>query len=355
MGCVWVGMARSQPTQADTTTDPTPTPAAGGGTRTFTDRDGRDDAMGDAIAEWTDDLVEGVQAAESSNDFQAWLDVQSAFHDYSARNTLLIKMQRPDATKVAGFWTWQNEFDRYVQEGENAIWIWGPINAKKCPECGNAPGYHDRVACDNDEDGDPEEWSTGVVGFQPVSVFDVSQTAGEPLPELDTDAGAGDVADPDALRAAVEAAASRVNVAGVDVVPPGEWRRSSSVGVADYGDADTAAPTPTVRVKGGRGPAAIAGTLIHEYAHAELHDPRTADDEREKREVEAEAVAYVVGRYYGLDVAGSELYVARWSEDSGGEIRERLDRISRTAETIIEAIDAHNAVGRDGTPAAVEA
>jgi len=310
--------------------------------------------MGDAIAEWTEDLVEGVQAAESSDDFQAWLDVQSAFHDYSARNTLLIKMQQPDATKVAGFWTWQNEFDRHVQEGENAIWIWGPINAKKCPECGNAPGYHDRVACDNDEDGDPDEWPTGVVGFQPVSVFDVSQTAGEPLPELETDAGAGEVADPDALRAAVEAAASRVNVAGVDGVPPAEWTRGGT-GVADYEDTDTAAPTPTVRAKGGRGPAAIAKTCIHEYAHAELHDPRTADDEREKREVEAEAVAYVVGRYYGLDVTGSELYVAGWSEDSGGEIRDRLDRISRTAETIIEAINeaAHDTDGE--TSAAVEA
>jgi len=323
-------MARSE--SADTTAE-APT------RETFDETDDRRDEMGAAISEWTEELVEGVQDAEASADFQEWLDVQSAFHDYSFRNTLLIKMQKPDATQVAGFWTWQNEFDRHVTKGEDAIWIWGPITAAKCPECGNAPGYHEHVACDNDEEGDPETWSQGVVGFQPVSVFDVSQTEGEPLPELDTAAGAGEVEDTAALRDAVETAAESLNVAAVETVPAAEWTEKGT-GVADYGDADADAPTPTVRVKGGRSDAEIAKTHLHEYAHAALHDPRTSDDERHKREVEAEAVAYVVGRYFGLDVSGSELYVAGWSEDSGGEIRDRLDRISRTAETIIEAVDA---------------
>jgi len=309
--------------------------------RTFDATDTRDDEMGEAIAEWTEELVEGVQNAEASEDFQEWLEVQSAFHDYSFRNTLLIKMQKPDAAHVAGFWTWQNEFDRHVKEGEDAIWIWGPITATKCPECGNAPGYHDYVECNNDEEGHPDEWDKGVVGFQPVSVFDISQTEGEPLPELDTAADAGDVEDPAALRDAVETAAESLNVAAVETVPAAEWTEKGT-GVADYGDADADAPTPTVRVKGGRSDAEIAKTHFHEYAHAALHDPRTPDDERHKREVEAEAVAYVVGRHFGLDVSGSELYVAGWSEDSGSEIRDRLDRISRTAETIIEAVDRTN-------------
>ena len=315
--------------------------------RTFDATDDRDDEMGEAIAEWTEELVEGVQDAEASEDFQEWLEVQSAFHDYSFRNTLLIKMQKPDATQVAGFWTWQNEFDRHVTKGEDAIWIWGPITAAKCPECGNAPGYHDYVECDNDEEGDPDEWSKGVVGFQPVSVFDVSQTEGEPLPDLDTSVAAGDIEEPAAFRRAVEAAADSLNVETVETVPPAAWT-DSGTGVADYGDADAEDPTPAVRAKGGRSDAAIAKTFIHEYAHAALHDPRTPDDETHKREVEAEAVAYVVGRHFGLDVSGSELYVASWSEDSGGEIRDRLDRISRTAETIIEAVDAaHDDAGAE--------
>ena len=316
-------MARSQAPAADSTE-----------TQAFDDSTDRDNEMGAAIAKWTEELIEGVQEAEASAEFQEWLDVQSAFHDYSFRNTLLIKMQRPDATRVAGFWSWKNNFDRSVKKGEDAIWIWGPITAAKCPECGNAPGYHDYIDCTNDEDGTPEEWSEGVVGFQPVSVFDVSQTEGEPLPELDTSAAAGNLEDPAAFRQAVMAAGESLAVAHVETVPADEWTHKGT-GVAKY-DSEAA----TVQAKGGRPSADVAKTLIHEYAHAELHDPTMNDDERHKREVEAEAVAYTVGRHFGLDMSGSELYVASWSEDSGGEIRDRLDRISRTAETIIEAVDA---------------
>jgi hypothetical protein len=98
----------------------------------FEETDTRNDEMHSTIETWIDDLVAGVDDAQASEAFQEWLDVQSRFHDYSHRDTLLIKRQCPEATRVAGYRTWQEEFDRHVQEGESAIWIWAPIITKQC-------------------------------------------------------------------------------------------------------------------------------------------------------------------------------------------------------------------------------
>ena len=153
----------------------------------FTETETRSDEMNKTIETWVDDLVDLVDEAAASEEFKAWLDVQSHFHDYSYRNTLLIKYQYPHATRVAGYNTWRTEFDRHVQEGESAIWIWAPIITKQCPECGNSPSYHENSSCEYDETS-PEKWSKGLVGFKPTAVFDISQTEGEPLPQLETKA-----------------------------------------------------------------------------------------------------------------------------------------------------------------------
>jgi len=153
----------------------------------FEETDTRNAEMHSTIENWIDDLVADVDEAKVSEEFQEWLDIQSQFHDYSHRNTLLITLQCPQATKIAGYNTWRNEFDRHVQEGEDAIWIWAPIITKQCPECENSQSYHEQSDCEYDET-PPDEWSNGLVGFKPTSVFDVSQTEGEPLPELETEA-----------------------------------------------------------------------------------------------------------------------------------------------------------------------
>jgi hypothetical protein len=88
---------------------------------------------------------------------------------------------RAKATKVAGYHTWQSEFDRHVKEGESAIWIWAPIITKRCPKCESSPQYLEKSDCEYEET-PPEEWSKGLVGFKPTSVFDISQTEGEPCP-----------------------------------------------------------------------------------------------------------------------------------------------------------------------------
>ncbi len=295
---------------------------------TFDDSDTRHDEMHSTIETWLTDLVGEVDDAISSEQFRAWLDVQSEFHDYSPRNTLLIKLQCPHATRVAGYRTWQNEFDRYAAEGEKAIWIWAPIIAKKCPECGNSSSYHERSECEYDQT-PSDEWSKGLVGFRPAPVFDVSQTKGEPLPELETEAtGDGDELVPVLLEAA---SSLEVDVA---VVSPQKWAHGSSRGVCQYHLDDR----PVVEVRDRENHADLAVTIVHEYAHALLHGGVDDETERSKRELEAEAVSYIVGRYFGLDTSGSAFYLAAWEGDDPEAILDRLDRISSTAQEIIDIV-----------------
>ncbi|QLD90352.1 DUF955 domain-containing protein [Natronomonas salina] len=297
----------------------------------FEEADTRSEEMHSTIEAWIDDLVNAVDDAQSSEAFQEWLDVKSRFHDYSYRNTLLIKQQCPEATRVAGYRTWQEEFERHVIEGESAIWIWAPIIAKRCPECENSRSYHEESDCEYDET-PPEEWSEGLVGFNPAPVFDVSQTDGEPLAELDT-AAAGEAGD---LVSWLTEAAEELGVA-VRIVSEEEWPLGDAKGVCKplrSSDADA-----LVKVKDRSNRADLAGTLIHEYAHAQLHIGLDDEDERAKREVEAEAVAYVVGRYFDLDMSGSAFYLSTWESDDPNVVRERLGRISRSAQEIIERLE----------------
>ena len=297
----------------------------------FDETDTRHDEMHSTIESWIDDLVDHVDDAQASEEFQEWLDVQSRFHDYSHRNTLLINLQCPEATKVAGYNTWRNEFDRHVQEGESAIWIWAPIITKQCPKCESSPSYHEQSDCEYDETS-PDEWSKGLVGFKPTSVFDVSQTEGEPLPELETEA----TGDADDLVPAFTDAAADLGVT-VRIIDAPEWEHGDAKGVCKYRSLHDL--QPVVEAKARPNQADLAVTLIHEYAHALLHFDVDDEDERSKREVEAEAVAYIVGRYCGLDTSGSAFYLAAWQGDDPELIQDRLERITSTAEEIIEMID----------------
>jgi hypothetical protein len=298
---------------------------------TFDETDTRRDEMHRTIDGWLDDLVDAVDAAQASEQFQQWLDVQAAFHDYSYRNTLLIERQCPGATKVAGYRTWQDEFDRHVQEGEQAIWIWAPIITERCPRCKNAESYHAQSDCEYDET-PPEEWDRGLVAFKPVPVFDVSQTEGEPLPELET-AATGEV---DGLVDRLLDDADELGVTAT-VVPAEAWSHGDAKGVCTKRHPIDCQPLVEVKQRANR--ADLAATLIHEYAHALLHFGTDDDSERSKREVEAEAVAYVVGRQFELDMGGSAFYLAAWESDDPTVVRDRLARISTTAQEIIETVE----------------
>ncbi len=295
----------------------------------FSERDTRTDAMHSTVETWATELVDLVDEATASESFRKWLDAQSQFHDYSHRNTLLIALQCPEATRVAGYRTWQTEFDRHVTEGEAAIWIWAPIIAKRCPECGNSKSYHEQSDCEYTET-PPGEWSKGLVSFRPASVFDISQTEGEPLPDLDTKAEG----DADVLLSRALAAADPLGT-DVQIVTDSGWSHGEADGICRHvGDGQA-----TIEVRTRSSTASLVGVLIHEYAHASLHTGDLDRPERAKREVEAEAVAYLVGRYFGLDMSGSAFYLAAWHGEEPDVILNRLGRISETATGIIEVVD----------------
>ena len=303
-------------------------------TVTFGEKESRKDDMHEQIEEWVEDLTELTDEAAASEEFQSWLDVQASFHDYSVNNTLLIRVQKPDATKVAGFRTWQDDFDRHVKEGEDAIWIWAPITAPACPECGNAESYHEKIGCEFDEV-PPEDWSTDVVAFRPVPVFDISQTEGEPLPETEFETTV--YGDGESLWPAVAEAASSLDVA-LDVVAPEKWTDGKASGVCDYQSGGEM--VAEVRVQNRSNLADLSSTTIHEFAHALLHSGGFSEEERAMREVEAEATAYVVCRHFGLDASNSAFYLAAWAGEETDAIRDRLNRISRTSQNLIETIEA---------------
>jgi len=300
-------------------------------TVSFDTSDDRADEMHSTIEAWIEDLLNSVDEATASEEFQRWLDVQSRFHNYSHRNTLLIKFQYPEATTVAGYRTWRTEFDRHVEEGEEAIWIWAPIIAKRCPKCENTPSYHEQSDCGYDET-PSNEWSEGLVGFRPTAVFDVSQTTGELLPKLDT-AATGDA---ETLVPALLEAADDLGVKAT-VVPVDEWSHGDAKGVCEYNRSQN--ENPIIEAEERQNDAALAVTLVHEYAHAVLHATTDMKSERSTREVEAEAVAYVVGRYFGLNTSRSAFYLAAWQDDDPETVLDRLDRIRQTAAEIIDTVE----------------
>ncbi|USZ71445.1 ArdC-like ssDNA-binding domain-containing protein [Natronosalvus halobius] len=296
----------------------------------FEETETRHDEMNETIESWLSDLVDLISEARASEEFKHWLEVQSRFHDYSHRNTLLIAQQCPSATRVAGYRSWQTNFDRQVKKGERAIWIWAPITARKCPSCGLSKSRHSSTGCEYTET-PPEEWSKGLVGFKPVPVFDISQTEGEALPSLETET-TGDARE---IVPLLYEAGKALDIE-VTIVATEAWPFGSARGVCEF-HRDR---RPTVKVRERTNTADLATTLVHEYAHVLLHADGLSKSEHASREVEAEAVAYIVGRYVGLDTSGSAFYLAAWQGDEPETVSERFERIRSSAHIVIKQLES---------------
>ena len=287
----------------------------------------------DRMKEITDKLETGIMDLFESDRFQAYLDTMARFHNYSFNNTILIAMQ--GGQLVAGYNKWRDEFHRNVKKGEKGIKIFAPAPYKVKKE---VPKRDEQGQPVKDKDGNTvtEQKEIQVPAFKIVSVFDVSQTEGEPLPSLGVEELAGDVERYQDFFKALEQT-SPVPMAFEDI--PGGSHGYYHLTEKRIAIQENMSELQTLK------------TAIHEIAHAKLHaiDPEAPAAEQQNRpdsrtrEVQAESVAYTVCQHYGLDTSDYSFgYVAGWSSGKDlKELRASLETIRATAHELITTIDGH--------------
>jgi antirestriction protein ArdC len=264
----------------------------------------------DKQAEARERLEAAVRSLETSEGWAAYLETRSKFHTYSFGNTMLIAMQRPNATQVAGYRKWQ-ELGRQVRKGEHGIAILAPMARKV-----------------RDDETDTE--TRVVTGFRTVHVFDVAQTDGDDLPEpchALTEGGSQE----DFMRLRDHAIAEGLTVDTEDLSGPngfidrGGRRIVLATHVFETG-------TPAMRTK----------TLAHELAHWHDLGPENGGEpcKRDDAEIVAESTAFVVGHALGLDTSDySAGYVLAWADGNVDKLRELAERIDKAARPILAALE----------------
>lgn len=286
------------------------------------------------LKEITDRLEQGITELFDSERYREYLRVMSKFHNYSFNNTLLIAMQKPDASLVAGFSAWKNNFGRNVIKGQKGIKIIAPSPYKVKQEMKKIDPHTQQPIIGKDGKPVTEEKEITIPAYKVVSVFDVSQTEGKELPDIAVDELTGDVERYRDFFAALEKT-SPVPI-GFEQIP------GSSHGYYHLED-------KRIAIQEGMSELQTLKTAIHEIAHAKLHDidlnapeneqqPRV---DRRTREVEAESVAYTVCQHYGFDTSDYSFgYVAGWSSGRElSELKNSLETIRSAAAEIINSID----------------
>jgi antirestriction protein ArdC len=289
----------------------------------------------DRLKEITASIEDGIKELFQSETYAQYLQTMSRFHHYSVNNQVLIHMQKPDATLVAGFNKWKNQFGRNVIKGEHGIKIIAPTPFKKKIEQEKLDPDTQLPMLDEDGKIITEEKTIQIPMYKPVTVFDVSQTEGKPLPQLAHDLS-GNVANYDVFMEALR----RSSPVPISI----EVMRGGMDGYFDLEHQDIA-------IRKGMSEVQTVSAVIHEVAHALLHN-RTKDTEkktpeisRSTEEVQAESISYAVCAYYGIATGDNSFgYIASWSKDKTlPELRESLEVISKTADGLINDIDGHYA------------
>jgi hypothetical protein len=256
-------------------------------------------------------LDKKIESVQSSEEFQSILETFSNFHSYSYHNSLLILSQKPDASFVAGYKQWQKKFNRHVKKGENGIAILAPFSYKKRIEKANDDNKKDK---DSDDDNYVKK-----TYFKPVYVFDVSQTEGEALPEIDTSLDNNH-------QYLLKPILSLVNEKGVTL--KFESLKNGLDGYSKGGE---------IVINKALNPTEKAVVIIHELAHEILHSrEERAVLTKEVKEMEAESVSFVVMDHYNLEIK-SDQYLALYKESY--DLKESLKRISKLATSIISYCD----------------
>ena len=286
------------------------------------------------LKEITDRLEQGITELFDSERYKEYLKVMSKFHNYSFRNTVLIAMQKPDASLVAGFSAWKNNFERNVMKGQKGIKIIAPSPYKIKQEMQKIDPHTQKPIIGKDGKPVTEEKEVTIPAYKVVSVFDVSQTEGKELPDIAVDELTGDVDRYKDFFAALEKT-SPVPIAFENI-------EGGSHGYYHLED-------KRIAINEGMSELQTLKTAIHEIAHAKLHDidlnaPKDEQQphvDRRTREVEAESVAYTVCQHYGLDTSDYSFgYVAGWSSGRElSELKSSLETIRSAAAEIINSID----------------
>ena len=293
------------------------------------------------IKEITAGIEKGIQELFESDRYRNYLTTMSRFHRYSLNNVMLIHAQKPDATLVAGFNKWKNSFGRHVKKGEKGIQILAPTPYKiKQEEQKLDPDTKLPLL---DENGEPvtEEKEVTIPMFKVVSVFDVSQTDGRPLPQISSTL-TGDVAEYEVFLEALHRT-SPVPIS-FQAMEPGM-------------DGYFAPKKQKIFLREGMSQVQTICAAVHEIAHSKLHDyehmTELADDgetilvpgekSRNTEEVEAESVSYAVCQYFGIETAENSFgYIAAWSQGKElKELRASLETINKISSELITGIEKH--------------
>ena len=340
------------------------------------------------LQEITAGIEQGIKELFESEKYMRYLSVMSKFHRYSVNNTMLIYMQRPDATLVAGFQKWKNQFERHVKKGEHGITIIAPTPyKKKIEEMKRDPDTHAPIL-DTDGKAVMEEKEIEIPLFRPVKVFDVSQTDGKPLPELASSLS-GTVPHYEAFLEAVRRSAP----VPIEVEP-----------MAANMDGYFSSEQQRIALREGMSEVQTVSAAVHETAHSKLHDPKKHEAEptwkivmvseggtkkdyrldfateveaeqaaaedgwryvdenqfewrleveedltavkqaaknRNTEEVEAESISYAVCQYFGIQTGENSFgYIASWSEGKElKELRASLETINKTSCELISDIE----------------
>ena len=286
------------------------------------------------VQEITDKLEEGLKELFESEKYKTYLSTMSKFHNYSFNNTLLIAMQKPEATLVAGYKAWQKNFERHVNKGEKAIRILAPAPYKIKEERDKLDPVTGEMMFDENGMPQKEQVEVTIPAFRAVSVFDVSQTDGKPIPELEAQE----------LLSTVEGYEDFVQ-ALMNVAP-------IPIGFEDIpGDSKGYFHTEEKRiaVQENMSESQTLKTMVHEVAHSMLHNKEINRDDlieepakdRNTKEVEAESVAYTVCQHFGIDTSDYSFgYIAGWSSGKDmKELKSSLDTIRKTASELITGIE----------------
>ena len=286
-------------------------------------------------------IEQGIKELFESEKYMRYLSVMSRFHRYSVNNTMLIYMQKPDATLVAGYNKWKNQFERHVKKGEHGITIIAPTPFKKKIEEQKLDPDTKAPILDAEGKVIMEEREVEIPMFRPVKVFDVSQTDGKPLPELASTLS-GNVQNYEAFMDALRRSAP----VPLSVEP-----------MAANMDGYFSPDQQRIAIRAGMSEVQTVSAAVHEIAHSKLHNyaqvqeeaARAGDKEPPKKkdrnteEVEAESISYAVCQYYGIQTGENSFgYIANWSQGKElPELRASLETINKAAGELIADIDRH--------------